>query len=250
VLTGLPPAVSVAAQQPSGAQGPLVVWGSDFATTVKARVAIAPGTVGANHFSVRVVDYDTGEPVPARRVSIGFTPLSHPDVSSSTLELRRGPGGEWMGSGSQISLDDRWQLLLVAQTATGSTQVHLELSPRVPTGRMVASRSEGQPTLYTTTYAGGASIQTYVDPGTLGTNQVHATAFDADGDELPLQTISLIAIPPDGRAEVLEPIRFSPGHYAANVDLAPGAWIFEIRAASDKGATLDARFRQTFGGSG
>jgi copper transport protein len=250
LLTGLPPAVSVAAQQTSVANVPLVVSGSDFATTVRARVTIAPGIVGANHFSVRVADYDSGAPVPARRVSIGFTPMSHPDVSSSTLELRRAPDGEWMGSGSQISLDDRWQLLLVVQTATGSTQVHLEVSPRVPAGRTTQARSEGQPTLFTTTYAAGASLQTYVDPGTPGTNQVHATAFDANGDELPLRTISLIAIPPDGRAEVLKPIRFSPGHYAANVDVAPGTWTFEIRAASNAGATLDARFRQAFEGSG
>jgi copper transport protein len=249
LLTDLPPAVSVAAQQMSHANAPLVVSGSDFATTVRARLAILPGIVGENHFSVRVVDYDSGAPVPARRVSIEFTPMSHPDVSSSTLELRRAPDGEWMGSGSPISLDDRWQLLLVVQTATGSTQVHVEVSPHVPAGQTTEARSEGQPTLYTTTYADGTSLQTYVDPGTPGTNQVHATAFDANGDELPLRTISLIAISPDGHAEVLEPLRFSPGHYAANVDVAAGAWTFEIRAASNAGATLDARFRQDFEGS-
>jgi hypothetical protein len=249
LLTGLPPAVSVSARQAMPSNAALVVTGSDFATTVRVRVEIAPGTVGVNRFTVLVEDYDTGRPVPARRVSLGFTALSHPNVASSTLELHRMAGGAWMGSGSQISLDDRWQLLLVVQTAAGSTQVRLEASPRVPGGRMAVARAAGQPTLYTTMYPDGASIQAYVDPGTAGTNQLHATAFDAHGKELALRSISLIAIPADGRAEVLDPLRFSAGHYAANVSIAPGAWTFEIRAVSDREATLDARFRQTFEGA-
>ncbi len=244
LLTGLPPAAAVATAPGSHMHEPLVATGSDFATTVRARVEITPGMVGTNRFAVRVVDYDTGERVPARRMSLGFAPLSHADVTPSTLELRRAPDGDWTGRGSQISLDDRYQLLLVVQTASGSTQVRMEISPRVSSGHTSVARAEGQPTVYTTNYPDGTSIQAYLDPGRAGTNQIHATAFDGQGDELPLQSISLIAIPPDGRGEVLQPIRFSPGHYAANIDTIAGTWTFEIRAVAKTGAALDAHFVQ------
>ncbi len=38
----------------------LVVTGSDFATTVKVRLTVSPGTAGFNNFDLRVSDYDTG----------------------------------------------------------------------------------------------------------------------------------------------------------------------------------------------
>jgi copper transport protein len=249
LLTGLPPATSASAQAAPSRQGPLVVTGSDFATTVRTRLEISPGTVGTNRFTADVVDYDTGRPVDADRVSLRFSALSNPALPSSTLQLHPATAGTWAGNGSGISIDDRWQLLLTVQTATGSTQVDLEVSPRVPTGHLSVARAEGQPTLYTTTFDDGTSIQAYVDPGAPGPNQLHATAFDPQGSELPLHAISLIAIPPDGKGIVLDPQRFSPGHYAANVAITPGAWRFEIRALSHTAGVLDARFSQTFEGA-
>src|SRR5204862_242479 len=69
VLTQLPPATSLAAQQGNPANQParsVVVIGHDFATTVRVRLEATPGQVGPNTFLARVTDYDTGEPVPAR----------------------------------------------------------------------------------------------------------------------------------------------------------------------------------------
>ncbi len=249
LLTGLPPASSASAQAAPSGPRPLAVTGSDFATTVRARLEISPGTVGPNRFAVRVVDYDTGEAVDAERVSIRFSALSNPDVPSSTLRLGYATGATWVGTGSAMSIDDRWELLLNVETRAGSTQVPMEVSPRVPTGRLEVTRAEGQPTLYTTTFADGSSIQAYVDPGGPGPNQLHATAFDPNGDELPLHGISLIAIPPDGEALVLDAQPFSAGHFAADVAITPGTWRFEIRALSHAGGILDARFSQAFDGA-
>jgi copper transport protein len=250
LLTGLPPAVTASAHATRPAAGPLVVTGSDFATTVRARLQISPGTVGSNRFVARVVDYDTGRPVEAEHVTLRFSALSNPNISSSTLRLRTGEKDTWQATGSGISIDDRWRLLLTVQTSSTSTEVPLEVSPRVPTGRLTVAPAAGQPTLYTTTFSDGASIQAYVDPGSPGPNQLHATAFDRRGNELPLHAISLIAIPPDGRAIALEPQKFSAGHFVASVEIAPGAWRFEIRALSHAGGILDARFNQTFEGAG
>jgi copper transport protein len=249
LLTGLPPAVTAA---PERAPRPndVVVTGSDFATTVRTRLVITPGTVGSNRFDLRATDYDTGRPIDAARVTLEFSAVSDANLAPSTMQLRRAGPREWTGTGAAMSVDDRWRIVATVQTGSGSTQVTMEASPRVPTGRLAVSRASGQPSLYTTTYADGSSIQSYVDPGTAGPNQLHATAFDPQGTELPLHSVSLIAIPPSGPSVALQPEPFSAGHYAANVPLTAGTWTFEIRALTHSGQTLDARFTQRIGGTG
>ena len=66
----------------------------------------------------------------------------------------------------------------------------------------ISSPVPGQPTLYTFTLPGGQQLQAYNDPGSAGTNQLHVTAFDAQGQELPLQSVSVVATPPGGGPEV------------------------------------------------
>jgi copper transport protein len=249
LLTGLPPAVTAA---PERAPRPndVVVTGSDFATTVRTRLVITPGTVGSNRFDLHATDYDTDRPIDAARVTLEFSAVSDANLAPSTMQLRRAGPREWTGTGAAMSVDDRWRIVATVQTGSGSTQVTMEASPRVPTGRLAVSRASGQPSLYTTTYADGSSIQSYVDPGTAGPNQLHATAFDPQGTELPLHSVSLIAIPPSGPSVALQPEPFSAGHYAANVPLTAGRWTFEIRALTHSGQTLDARFTQRIGGTG
>jgi copper transport protein len=249
LLTGLPPAVTAAPERVPRPND-VVVTGSDFATTVRTRLVITPGTVGSNRFDLRATDYDTGRPIDAARVTLEFSAVSDANLAPSTIQLRRAGPREWTGTGAAMSVDDRWRIVATVQTGSGSTQVTMEASPRVPTGRLAVSRASGQPSLYTTTYADGSSIQSYVDPGTAGPNQLHATAFDPQGTELPLHSVSLIAIPPSGPSVALQPEPFSAGHYAANVPLTAGTWTFEIRALTHSGQTLDARFTQRIGGTG
>ncbi len=79
VLTGLPPKPN---EEPAGPGArPLVVTGADFATTTRVRLEISPGTVGPNTFVADVTDYDSGEPVDARRVSLTFDLPDQPDVA-------------------------------------------------------------------------------------------------------------------------------------------------------------------------
>jgi len=111
------------------------------------------------------------------------------------------------------------------------------------------SRVPGQPTLYTFTLEGGLQIQAYVDPGEPGrTNQVHVTVFDADGKELPLHAAMVSITPPEGAPFEPKMLRFSPGHFAANIDLTAGTWSFDITAHAETGQMLSAWFRQSFEG--
>lgn len=245
VLTGLPPA-SGAHMPVTPAAKPVVAFGSDFATTTRVRLQVTPGTIGHNRFVADVTDYDTGQQVEADRVGLTFSLPGQPDVGS-TLELKHQADGTWAAQGTALAIDGRWDVLALVESASGSTQVSLSVTPRAPPQEVSVSRVAGQPDLYTITLAGGLQIQTYVDPGAPGTNQLHVTAFDAAGQELPLDSTSVRAESPSG-PDALDMQRFGPGHFVANLDITPGSWRFLISATAKDGSILTASFQQTFGG--
>jgi copper transport protein len=246
LLTGLPPQGSEAARTPRPTQ-PLVIGGSDFATTTTVRLSISPGTVGPNTFVAEVTDFDTGEPVEARSVILTFSLPDRPEVRSR-LDLERAGNGRWQADGTSLSLDGIWDVDVLVEAATGSVEVPLHVSTRPPEQRIEVSRATGQPDLYTIHLSGGASIQAYVDPGEPGrTNQVHVTVFDAEGAELPLHHAALQIAPPDRDPFAPELMQLSPGHFVANVDIASGTSSFRIVALTADGRDLVASFEQTFG---
>jgi len=245
VLTGLPPKPN---EEPAGPGArPLVVTGADFATTTRVRLEVSPGTVGPNTFVADVTDYDSGEPVDARRVSLTFDLPEQPDVSS-TLPLERSDGS-WRGQGTALAQPGTWTVTVLVEGSGSSVEVPLQVTPTTPGQHVDVSKVPGQPTLYTITLEGGLQIQAYVDPGEPGrTNQVHVTAFDADGKELPLHAATLSITPPEGTPFEPKMLRFGPGHFAANIDLTAGMWSFGITAHAETGQMLFASFRQSFEG--
>ena len=244
ILTGLPPKGSEEPRN-AGARGPLVATGSDFATTTKVRLEIDPGAIGPNEFVAEVTDYDTAAPVDARRVSLEFHYPLRPEVDS-TLELERADDGPiWRGAGTALALEGTWHVSVLVEGASGSVEVPLLVTPRTPGQRIDVSRAQGQPDLYTIHLQDGLQIQSYVDPGVPGRiNQVHVTAFDADGNELPLERTILEIAPPDGRPFQPDLLPLGPGHVVANVEMTPGTWSFHITAETKDGDVLSASFEQ------
>jgi copper transport protein len=245
VLTGLPPKLN---EEPAGPGArPLVVTGADFATTTRVRLEVSPGTVGPNTFVADVTDYDSGEPVDARRVSLTFDLPEQPDVNS-TLRLQR-TDAKWRGQGTALAQLGTWTVTVLVEGSGSSVEVPLEVTPKTPGQHVDVSKVPGQPSLYTITLEGGLQIQAYVDPGEPSrTNQVHVTAFDADGKELRLHAATLSITPPEGAPFEPKMLRFGPGHFAANIDLTAGTWSFDITAHGETGEMLLASFRQSFEG--
>jgi copper transport protein len=249
LLTGLPPQEPVVPRTPPAAE-PLVATGSDFATTTRVRLEISPGTTGPNAFIAEVTDYDTGEPVDARRVTLRFALPDRPELSSE-LELELGQDGTWQAGGTALALDGTWEVTVLVEETDGSVEIPLEVTPTPPEQHIEVSRVEGQPDIYTITLEDGVSIQAYVDPGTPGRpNQVHVTAFDADGAELTLHHAALEITPPGGAAFDPELLPLSAGHFVANVDIEPGTSTFDISVLTADGGTLVASFEQSFGETG
>src|SRR6266542_2909562 len=137
--------------------------GNDYATTVRVELVATPGTPGPNGFRATVVDYDSGEPVAARRVQLRFSLPTRPDLGESTLDLSRGGDGAWSGRGGSLVAQGRWSVTALVQAPGTAVTVPMQLETRAPPQQVQVSRAPGQPTVYTITLAGGGTLQSYAD---------------------------------------------------------------------------------------
>jgi hypothetical protein len=170
-------------------------------------------------------------------------------VGASTLDLMH-HGDRWMGNGSQVSIAGVWTITVVVQTASSGTEIPLTLVTSLPDQRVSVSTAEGQPDIYTVMFPDGEQLQLYNDPGTPGTDELHLTAFDADGLELPLARAVMVAVAPDSTSSSLPPRRFSAGHFVGDLTLTAGEWTFFVQATARDGRVLVASFTQTIRGDG
>jgi copper transport protein len=242
LLTELPPGGT--GQARPAAPPSVEASGNDFATSVRVKLVASPGTAGPNSFRATVVNYDSGEPFPARRVQLRFSLPSKPDLGESTLDLTRGSDGTWSGRGGSLVAPGRWSVTTLVQGAGSAVTVPLQLETRAPPQKVEVSQVPGQPTVYTITLAQGGTLQSYADPGRAGRNQVHFTFFGADGNEQPVGEAEATARPPSGAETRLELLRLGSGHFVANTDLTAGRWGFAIDAELRGGVAASARFEQ------
>lgn len=245
IMAGLAPPAQYAAVSAQPAPEQVVVSGSDFAQTLRVRLAATPGTPGPNTFDVRIEDFDTGDPVAARSVRLRFRLPERSDIGESELELSRAAEGRWEGQGINLSVGGTWRVGVLIQQAADSKEIALEVKTREPPQDVqVIQGGPGQPDLYTISLPGGLSVQGYVDPGTTGDNEVHFTFFDATGGELAVSEATISAAPSGGDAVQAEARRLGPGHFVAGMLLEPGSWTFSVDASAEDGAALTARFEQ------
>jgi copper transport protein len=251
VLTGVLTGLAPNPPEPAAPGTPMSIAasGADFATTMRVDLTATPGTPGANTFHVTVDDYDTGEPLPVNAVTLLFTAAGRPDLAPSELDLDA-HGSAWAADGTNLSLAGAWDVTARVREGARTTEVPLTLVTRAPDQQVATSSPiPGQPTVYTITLPGGEQLQAYNDPGSPGPDQLHLTAFDAAGQELPLTGATIVATPGGGSAQVLKTERFGPGHFVASVDLTEGPWHFDLAATAEDGTGLAASFDETIGAS-
>jgi copper transport protein len=244
VLSGLPPSSFVEAAGQKTASPSVTVTGSDFATTVRVRLTVSPGTVGPNRFTVHVVGYDSGRPLPARGVRLEFSLPANPTVASS-LNLARRTGGTWTGQGTNLSIDGQWDIDVVVQQAATAVDVSLRLRTQLPPEHITISRQPGGPTVYTIQLSNGRSLQAYLVQLGPGHGAVHFTFLQASGKEEPITSASATAITPGGADQPLKLTRLASGQFVAFPSLTPGRWTFRINATPAHRETLSGYFSQT-----
>jgi copper transport protein len=244
IMAGLAPPAQVAV---AAAPANVVAEGTDFARTVDVRLTVTPGTPGLNRFDVRLERSQTREPMEADQVVLRFSLPDRPDVGSSELELEQEhhAPGNWTARGSNLSLAGTWRVGVRIQAGADSVEVALEVTTRVAEPRIDAIEGgAGEPTLYTIELPGGRSVQSHVEPGAAGHNEVHYTFFTEEGTELEIVDATGEAIPEDGASRTLEVRRLSPGHFVASVELEPGTWRFRLEATTDDGESLIAEYEE------
>ena len=247
VTTGLLTGLNPEPAEPQAPPGPASISasGSDFATTTRVALTATPGVAGPNDFSADVTDYDTGEPIVATGVRLRFEPVGRSQVATSQLDLAQTGSGAWTGNGPQLSLAGVWNVTAQVQVGSTTTEVPLVLTTRPPGGQQVSVVSqEGLPDIVTLTLAGGLQFQCYVDPGTPGGNDVHVTAFDAAGDELPLSDLVVVLTPEGGDPRALPVKRITAGHFSAPVDLDAGSYRIDVIASGKDASVLQGWFTQ------
>jgi len=240
-LQNLAPATSAVAPK---APAPLVVSGHDFATTVRVRLSISPGMAGFNQFTARVVDYDSGKPVIADKVSLHFDFPSRPDVGSSDLTLSRQRDGSYGGQGANLALDGRWNVTVLVARGVNSVEVPLVVTTKTPPQTITTSVQPGLPTIYTIHLSAGRSVQVYLDPGKVGVlNEFHHTYLGADGNELKIDQASVAATAPgQATATALTTRQLDPlGHFVSDLPPGPaGRYRFTIDATTADGGDISA----------
>ena len=217
---------------------PLIVTGQDFATTVKLRLEISPGTAGFNRFTLQALDFDSLKPVAARTITLTFDLPSRPDLGSSTLVLPRQPDGEFRAVAPNLSVQGRWTITALIQEATESAEVPMTVTTKTQPVRIDVSRSPGVPTVYTIHVAPTAGIQVYLDPGRSGFNEFHVTVLSPQDNEVPTQSLSVRAGKAGGVEAPLAVRRLDAiGHYVADFPGATGGkYQFSIDATTDQGS--------------
>jgi copper transport protein len=201
---------------------PILATGSDFGTSVRVRLIASPGAAGSNDFDLAVVDYDSGEPVDAAAAELRFELVSQAGVAPSSLSLERTVPGRLRATGANLSIDGIWRLTATIALTGGAVEVPLLAATTVPPQPVERLVSPGLPTVSTIQLGATGSAQVYLDPGGEGMNELHVTFFDPAGMALPVETLTIAALPEGGGAELLAPRPLQPGHFVAAMEAVAG----------------------------
>jgi hypothetical protein len=83
----------------------------------------------------------------------------------------------------------------------------------------------------------------YLDPGTPGQNDVHATIFDAAGTELPVTTATMALFPSSAGGVLLSSRLLEPGHFVASTTVDVGEIGLDVVAADTPSGPIHIHVR-------
>jgi hypothetical protein len=217
------------------------VSGSDFATTVKVRLAVSPGAAGFNEFTLRVSNYDTGAAVHASSVQLEFAQPLRPQLGQSTLTLKHQSDGTFAARGANLAIAGIWEVAVIIENADSSTEVHLQMTTLSPAPIVTATRFKGLPTLYSIRLQDGWLAQVYIDPDKSGADEFHVTFFTNANEtsEIDIATATIGMTAPGGTPTILVSRRLDPiGHFVADATVPAGATRYDIIATTQTGAAI------------
>jgi hypothetical protein len=236
-LTSLAPPLASSALAATG----LTASGSDLATTARVTLTTQSTQPGPNVFTVRVVDYDTRQPIDADQVILRFTPLDDPGVPPSTLSLQAGSKGSFRGYGTNLAFDGRWRIAALAQGRTTSVEVPLELDLRGPPQSVAVERVPGQPVRSTVQMVGGETAHIWAEPGRGGLTRVYVVFADIIGDRLAADQVVVTTTVGSDPARQQSIQSLGVGQFSADAKLPAGFATVAVVARTEGGTRLRAQ---------
>jgi hypothetical protein len=218
--------------------GTIDVSGADFATTTRARLMAPSDQPGPNRFTVRIEDYDSGQPVKDARVSLRFTPVDDPGVASTTLPLEPEAAGGYSGSGSNLSFDGRWTVDVLLQHGSQSVQVPLAVAVAGAPSVVTVDRRPGQPVMYAAAIKGQGSIWISLEREQPGPATLHIAISDVIADIRTIESIVVTAATQGIATHPLAVRRLDRGRFDADVDLQRGINSVAVVARTPDGTRL------------
>jgi copper transport protein len=252
-LVNVAPPVASTAVAATAQATQVVVTGSDFATTVRVRLVVSPGTAGFNTFTLHVAGYDTGAPVNASSVELEFTNPLRPQLGESTLSLKRQSAGTFAARGANVSISGIWEVAAIIENASSSTEVHLQLTTGGPQPYVTETPFQGLPTLYSIQLQNGWLAQVYLDPDKPGADEFHVTFFTNANEtsEVQIASVTIGMTPPGDSPTILVPTRLDPiGHFVAPATVPAGPTRFDILATTQTGVAIATYVTITPGSAG
>jgi copper transport protein len=213
--------------------------GSDFATTIRARLTAVSDLPGPNRFSVALADYDSGAMISADRVTLGFAPLDDPWGESTTLALAADGAGGFSGAGSNVSFSGRWRVNVLIQKDATAVTVPIEIATRDLPQFVSITRPPSEPPSYAVDINRMATIAVTVDPERPGPSMLRITCVDLIAEILPIDHINVTAgTAADVRQLPVE--RQDRNKFVAPIDLRRGINRITVIARSSRGQRLRA----------
>ncbi|MDP9184980.1 MAG: CopD family protein, partial [Actinomycetota bacterium] len=242
-LTSFPPPVSAVSGAPA-ASDTVTMTGSDFATTIQATITVIPAQPGANLYRATFTHFGMDEPATADSVRLQLTSVTRPDVPGATVALR--PDGDgWIGQALDPSIAGTFSVTAQVRTGANVVEVPLTLTTR-STGRITTALAPDNETVAVASFDDGVRLEGTSSMTT--PTQVHITAYAADGNELPLAGVAIVAAPSAGAPTRLGVKRFTAGHFAASADLEPGVWTLDVVATTKDGRAYQDTWQTTLPG--
>ena len=198
------------------------VSGADAGETIRVRLTAPSDQPGPNLFVLRAVDDDTGKPVQAARMTLRFTPLDDPGVSTTSLVLARTRDDSYVGSGANLSFDGRWRVTAHVERDDGAVDVPLELELPTEPQFLSVLRVPGKDPVYTIGVEGEGSVIVLPHPERAGRSRVYVTCVDVIKEEVPIDELVLTLAADDGPTRQQEVRRLGRGRFVADVELAEG----------------------------
>jgi hypothetical protein len=220
----------------------LTASGTDFATTTRAKLTTASVDPGPNTFTLRITDYDSGDPIRRALVRLRFVSLDDPAAAPTSLALHATRSGDYTGAGANLSTYGRWRVTALVQRGADATTIPLDVNVTEPKQFVSVLAVPGRAPQYTMPIEDVGALRIAPHPLRAGPSSVTIQIFDLFGGMVAV-TPPVVTATPNGDPTRVPPVRrLGVGHYAAVINLKAGPFAIGVTTHAANGSRIHGVF--------